>query len=72
MTTVFRHRSKLYTYDDVVEKVALFIGLNDPSKIRLTSHNCYTQQPKPQPIKFRGVDCLSDMLVHCNEVSWCF
>ncbi|XP_020226107.1 ubiquitin carboxyl-terminal hydrolase 13 isoform X2 [Cajanus cajan] len=61
--------SKLDTYDDVVEKVAQHIGLNDPSKIRLTSHNCYSQQPKPQSIKFRGVEHLSDMLFHYNQIS---
>lgn len=61
-------RSKLHTYDDVVERVARHLGLEDPSKIRLTSHNCYSQQPKPQPIKYRGVDHLSDMLVHYNQV----
>ncbi|EXC02939.1 hypothetical protein L484_012066 [Morus notabilis] len=42
--------SKLDTYDDVVERVAQHLGLHDPSKIRLTSHNCYSQQPKRQPI----------------------
>ncbi|KAI5416520.1 ubiquitin carboxyl-terminal hydrolase 13, variant 3, partial [Lathyrus oleraceus] len=47
--------SRLYTYDDVVDRVAQQLGLNDPSKIRLTPHNCYSQQPKPQPIKYRGV-----------------
>ncbi|KAL5720643.1 ubiquitinyl hydrolase 1 [Ranunculus cassubicifolius] len=61
--------SKTFTYDDVVEKVAQHLGLDDPTKIRLTSHNCYSQQPKPQPIKFRGVDHLSDMLVHYNQTS---
>lgn len=61
--------SKLHTYDDVVERVAHHLGLDDPSKIRLTSHNCYSQQPKPQPIKYRGVDHLSDMLVHYNQTS---
>lgn len=64
-------RSKLYTYDDVVERVAQQLGLDDPSKIRLTSHNCYSQQPKPQPIKYRGVDHLSDMLIHYNQVISC-
>jgi ubiquitin carboxyl-terminal hydrolase 7 len=63
------YRSKVHTYDDVVERVARQIGLDDPSKIRLTSHNCYSQQPKPQPIKYRGVEHLSDMLVHYNQVS---
>ncbi|XP_043699440.1 ubiquitin C-terminal hydrolase 13 isoform X5 [Telopea speciosissima] len=61
--------SKLFTYDDVVERVARQLGLDDASKIRLTSHNCYSQQPKPQPIKYRGVEHLSDMLVHYNQTS---
>ncbi|CAL0307513.1 unnamed protein product [Lupinus luteus] len=61
--------SRLYTYDDVVERVAQQLGLDDPSKLRLTPHNCYSQQPKPQPIKYRGVDHLSDMLVHYNQTS---
>ncbi|KAE9447955.1 hypothetical protein C3L33_20144, partial [Rhododendron williamsianum] len=61
--------SKLHNYDNVVEKVARHLGLDDPSKIRLTAHNCYSQQPKPQPIKYRGVEHLSDMLVHYNQTS---
>ncbi|KAJ8756255.1 hypothetical protein K2173_025067 [Erythroxylum novogranatense] len=61
--------SKLNNYDDVVETVAHHLGLDDPSKIRLTSHNCYSQQPKPQAIKYRGVEHLSDMLVHYNQTS---
>lgn len=61
--------SKLHTYDDVVERVAHRLGLDDPTKIRLTSHNCYSQQPKPHSIKFRGVEHLSDMLVHYNQIS---
>ncbi|XP_010519991.1 PREDICTED: ubiquitin carboxyl-terminal hydrolase 12-like [Tarenaya hassleriana] len=61
--------SKLHTYDDVVEREARKLSLDDPSKIRLTSHNCYSQQPKPQPIKYRGVEHLSDMLVHYNQTS---
>ncbi|KAF9676494.1 hypothetical protein SADUNF_Sadunf08G0007800 [Salix dunnii] len=65
----YMHNRQLHTYDDVVERVAHHLGLDDPSKIRLTSHNCYSQQPKPQPIKYRGVDHLSDMLVHYNQTS---
>ncbi|KAL0743878.1 hypothetical protein Bca4012_085391 [Brassica carinata] len=61
--------SKRHTYDDVVERLAEKLGLDDPSKIRLTSHNCYSQQPKPQPIKYRGVDHLSDMLAHYNQTA---
>ena len=70
MFLFFFKRSKLFTYDDVVERVARQLGLDDPSKIRLTSHNCYSQQPKPQPIKYRGVEHLSDMLVHYNQVCY--
>ncbi|KAI3458748.1 hypothetical protein Pfo_015411 [Paulownia fortunei] len=61
--------SKQNNYDEVVENVARHLGLDDPSKIRLTSHNCYSQQPKPQPIKYRGAERLSDMLVHYNQIS---
>ncbi|KAI3748479.1 hypothetical protein L6452_11570 [Arctium lappa] len=61
--------SKLNNYDDVVERLAHHLNLDDPSKIRLTSHNCYSQQPKPQPIKYRGVEHLSDMLAHYNQTS---
>ncbi|XP_031094460.1 ubiquitin carboxyl-terminal hydrolase 12-like [Ipomoea triloba] len=61
--------SKQNNYDEVVESVARHLGLDDPSKIRLTSHNCYSQQPKPQPIKYRGVERLTDMLIHYNQTS---
>ncbi|KAL4560642.1 hypothetical protein LXL04_032795 [Taraxacum kok-saghyz] len=61
--------SKLHTYDDVVERVAQKLGLDDPSKIRLTPHNCYSQQPKPKPIKYRVADHLVDMLVHYKQIS---
>ena len=61
-------RSKQNNYDEVVEYVARRLGLDDASKIRLTSHNCYSQQPKPQPIKYRGAERLTDMLIHYNQV----
>ncbi|KAL9266601.1 Ubiquitin C-terminal hydrolase 13-like protein [Drosera capensis] len=60
---------KLHTYDDVVERVALHIDLDDPAKIRLTPHNCYSQQPIPQPIKYRCPDHLTDMLIRYNQTS---
>ncbi|KAG6427242.1 hypothetical protein SASPL_111484 [Salvia splendens] len=60
--------SKQNNYDEVVEYVARRLGLDDASKIRLTSHNCYSQQPKPQPIKYRGAERLTDMLIHYNQV----
>ncbi|CAA0824349.1 Ubiquitin carboxyl-terminal hydrolase 13 [Striga hermonthica] len=61
--------SKLDTYDEVVERIAHHLGIDDPSKIRLTSHNPSSQQPKPHPIKYRGVDSLLDMLLHYNQTS---
>ncbi|XP_078441990.1 ubiquitin C-terminal hydrolase 12-like isoform X1 [Wolffia australiana] len=61
--------SKVLSYDDVVDNIARHIGLDDPTRIRLTSHNCYSQQPKPQPIKYQGAEHLSDMLIHYNQTS---
>ncbi|KAF3653644.1 Ubiquitin carboxyl-terminal hydrolase 12 [Capsicum annuum] len=61
--------SKLNNYDEVVEYLARHLRLDDPSKVRLTSHNCYSQQPKPQPIRYRGVDRLTEMLSHYNQRS---
>ncbi|XP_048426479.1 ubiquitin C-terminal hydrolase 12-like [Pyrus x bretschneideri] len=61
--------SKLHTYDDVVEKLAHHIGLENPTKIRLTAHNCHSQQPQPQPIKYQGVEHLKEMLTHYNQSS---
>ncbi|XP_041999988.1 ubiquitin C-terminal hydrolase 12-like isoform X1 [Salvia splendens] len=61
--------SKQNNYDEVVAYVARHLGLNDPSKIRLTSHNCYSQQPKPQPIKYQGAERLTEMLIHYNQIS---
>ncbi|CAN4109417.1 unnamed protein product [Withania somnifera] len=65
----FLELAKSDTYDEVVERVAQRLGVDDPSKIRLTPHNCYSQQPKPNPIKYRSVDHLVDMLIHYNQIS---
>ena len=47
-----------------MERVAQQLGVDDPLKMKLTPHNYYSQQPKPQSIKYRGVDHLSDTLVY--------
>ncbi|CAD6229664.1 unnamed protein product [Miscanthus lutarioriparius] len=60
--------SKRSTYDDVVEKVAQQLRLDDPSKIRLTQHNPSSQQPKPHHIKYRSLHYLSDMLHNHNQM----
>jgi len=51
----------LHTYDDVVGKVAQHLGLNDPSKIRLTSHFSISQHPAPQYIHYKGFGILSNL-----------
>ncbi|CAI9095954.1 OLC1v1032001C1 [Oldenlandia corymbosa var. corymbosa] len=56
------------TYDDVVERVAEKLDLDDPSRIRLTPHCVNFQRPKQQPIKYRATSLL-DMLVHFNRIS---
>ncbi|KAL8095028.1 hypothetical protein AgCh_036497 [Apium graveolens] len=61
--------SRMNTYDDVVDSLALKLGLDDSSKIRLTPHNCNSQQPKPHSIKYRGAERLLDMLADRNQIS---
>ncbi|CAI9095951.1 OLC1v1031998C1 [Oldenlandia corymbosa var. corymbosa] len=56
--------AKNHGYDDVVNRVAEELGLDDPSKIQLTSHNSYTQKPKPEFIPHGSAEHLSEMLVH--------
>lgn len=53
---------KRWTYDSVAEAVGKAVGC-DPAHVRLTMHNGYTEQPKPAPLKFRGVQTLLDMLI---------
>ncbi|XP_071709501.1 ubiquitin C-terminal hydrolase 13-like isoform X2 [Rutidosis leptorrhynchoides] len=59
--------SKLHTYDDVVERVAGKLNMDGSSKIRLTPHNFYSQQPKPDPIKYRVPEHLLHMLGHDHD-----
>ncbi|XP_026425384.1 ubiquitin carboxyl-terminal hydrolase 13-like isoform X1 [Papaver somniferum] len=53
--------SKVFTYDYVTERIAPHLGLDDPTNISLTPHNCYSQQPIAQAIKYQGFDHLSEM-----------
>ncbi|CAI5507974.1 unnamed protein product, partial [Closterium sp. Naga37s-1] len=66
---VQKRLSKQDTYDDVVRELAEKLKLHDPSTIRLTAHNCYLQQPKQSPVKFRGVDSLEDLLTHHDQTT---
>eukprot|EP00217_Crustomastix_stigmatica_P013559 CAMPEP_0183795834 /NCGR_PEP_ID=MMETSP0803_2-20130417/5345_1 /TAXON_ID=195967 /ORGANISM="Crustomastix stigmata, Strain CCMP3273" /LENGTH=997 /DNA_ID=CAMNT_0026040337 /DNA_START=433 /DNA_END=3426 /DNA_ORIENTATION=- len=58
---------KTNTYDEVAQILAKRLGVLDPTFLKLTAHNCYSQTPKPQSIKFRGVEKLQDMLAHYNQ-----
>ncbi|KAI3840546.1 hypothetical protein MKW92_010495 [Papaver armeniacum] len=60
--------SKVLTFDNVTERISRHLGLDDPTKIRLTPHNCCSQQPIAQAIKYQGFDHLSEMLIHHNQV----
>ncbi|KAF9601367.1 hypothetical protein IFM89_019099 [Coptis chinensis] len=61
--------SNIFNYDEVVESVARQLLVDVSSKIRLTPHNCYSQQPEPIPIRYRVLDHLSDMLVQNNQTA---
>ncbi|KAI3914508.1 hypothetical protein MKW92_004447 [Papaver armeniacum] len=55
--------SKVLTYDEVTDRVARHLGLDDPTKIRLFHDNCYD----PKPIKYQGFDRLSEVLSHFQQ-----
>ncbi|KAI3906547.1 hypothetical protein MKW98_009455 [Papaver atlanticum] len=55
--------SKVLTFDNVTERIAWHLVLDDPTKIILTPHNCCSQQPIAQAIKYQGFDRLSEMLI---------
>ncbi|GJV16332.1 ribonuclease H-like domain-containing protein [Tanacetum coccineum] len=62
---------KIYNYDEVLSRLARYINLDDPSKIRLTSHNCwFIEKLKREPIKYRGVGHLSNMLTLYTRVKF--
>ncbi|RZC82713.1 hypothetical protein C5167_045499 [Papaver somniferum] len=61
--------SKVLTYDNVTERIARHLGLDDPTKIRLTLRNCYSQQPIAQAIKYQGFHHLSEILSYRNQIS---
>jgi len=53
---------KRMAYEEVCEAVGKAVGCAGPL-VRLTMHNCYTEQPKPTSIRFRGVETLFNMLM---------
>ncbi|XP_026424941.1 ubiquitin carboxyl-terminal hydrolase 12-like isoform X2 [Papaver somniferum] len=60
---------KVITFDNVTERVTRHLGLDDPTKIKLTLHRCCSQQPIAPAIKYHGFDHLSEMLIHHNQKS---
>lgn len=59
---------KRWTYDQVTSRIGQAVGC-DPSQLRLTMHNPYSDLPKPQPIKYRGVESLQEMLTSFQKMS---
>ena len=60
------------TYEEVSAHLAAALNppLEDPSKLRFTQQNNYTQQPKPQSIPFPHQDrFLPDMLTNFGQTS---
>ena len=56
------------TYEEVTAALAKHLGLQEPSWLRLTQHNVYTHQPKPSPIRYQGIDRLSEMTQQYAQV----
>ncbi|RZC81910.1 hypothetical protein C5167_044485 [Papaver somniferum] len=57
--------SKVLKYDDVTDRVARHLCLDDPTKIRLFRENFYS---RPQPIRYQGFLRLSHILMnHFNQ-----
>ncbi|XP_042505137.1 ubiquitin C-terminal hydrolase 13-like isoform X2 [Macadamia integrifolia] len=46
-----------------------FVVLDDPCKIRLAPHDCFSKQPYFQPISYLAEERLSDMLVRLGQTS---
>jgi len=59
---------KRWSYDQVTARIGAAVGC-DPLRLRLTMHNPYSDLPKPQPIKYRGVDNLQEMLTSFQKMS---
>ena len=59
---------KRWTYDQVTSRIADAVGC-DPSYLRLTMHNPYSDLPKPQPIRYRSADNLQEILTSFQKLS---
>ncbi|GIL82845.1 hypothetical protein Vretimale_8198 [Volvox reticuliferus] len=52
------------TYDEMCQALATALSLDDPSKLRITRHNYFSNQPQRAPIKWRTVSSLEQLLMH--------
>ena len=59
---------KRMTYDQVTARLGKALKC-DPLCLRLTMHNPFSDLPKPQPIKYRGVESLQEMLTSFQKTS---
>ncbi|KAL2248067.1 UNVERIFIED_CONTAM: Ubiquitin carboxyl-terminal hydrolase 13, partial [Sesamum indicum] len=59
--------SKFDSYDEVAKRIANQLRVDDPSKLRLTLHNIYSQRQKAHPITYRRVQNLLEMLPHYDQ-----
>ncbi|XP_043700280.1 ubiquitin C-terminal hydrolase 12-like [Telopea speciosissima] len=66
---IYLKLSKLSTYDDIVQRLAPKIKLDDPSKIRLASYKSFSEQPHLEPFDYHAGQHLSDMLDCLEETS---
>ncbi|XP_026398326.1 ubiquitin carboxyl-terminal hydrolase 13-like [Papaver somniferum] len=60
--------SKVLKYDDITDRVALHLCLDDPTKIRLFRHNHYYQR-KQEAIRYQGFDHLSEVLIQFGRTT---
>ncbi|KAI3951352.1 hypothetical protein MKW92_031050 [Papaver armeniacum] len=68
-TTVCRYPDVPSFFKAVRNRVARHLGLDDPTKVRFTTNNPYSQQPISEAIKYQGVNHLSEMLIHYHRTS---
>ena len=54
--------NKMMSYDQVADALAAAINLADPTMLRFTPHNAYTNGPRANSIRFRGCDTLTQMI----------
>ncbi|KAG1662438.1 hypothetical protein FOA52_004019 [Chlamydomonas sp. UWO 241] len=54
-------------YESVCAALAHKLGLEDPTWLRLTQHNAYTNQPQRTPVRYRQSPSLELMLTHSHR-----